>query len=134
MVLFIICCVILGIITLGALCFMIYAFIEDGVEGVLWALLILIFAGVAAIAPIIGVVDGIYANAPVYVEATYQSYKAEYDTLSAAVANNNLTDIGITDRIVQYNVTVAYNKTMRQSKWKGYFYNAAFERLELIEY
>lgn len=130
MVLFIICCVILGICALAALGLIIYGIVED--EPLF--ILIAFFVGIVALAPVVGIVQGVDANVPVYVEATYQSYKAEYDTLSAAIANNNLTDIGITDRIVQYNSTVAYNKTMRQSKWTGYFYNAAFERLELIEY
>ena len=137
MILFIICCVLLGLIVLTVLGAIIYTIIDCGgfdIEVVFISFIIIVLAAVLAIFPIIGVVEGIEANGPTYVEATYQAYKAEYDTLCAALANDSLSDIAITNRVVEYNTTVAYYKTMRQSKWRGYFYNAAFDRLELIDY
>ena len=129
MILFIICCVLCGLIAIAALLGIIACW--DDPEAVAC---VIVLAALVAILPTLGVAFGITANSDDYQEPKYQELVIEHDTLCEAIDNGGLADVGIMSRVVDYNKDVAYNKAKRSNKWVGYFVDKAYERVDVIDY
>lgn len=129
MVLFIICCVLCGLIFIGMLFSFICWCCDFGdVVG------IIVLSVLLAILPAIGIAYGVMANSDYWQEPKYQALTIEHDTLCEAIDNGGIVDVGIMSKVVDYNKDVAYYKAKRNNKWVGYFVDKAYERVEIIDY
>ena len=131
MILFITFCIMTGLFILVGIGLFIWSIFENEIkDGILVFLMMIILSFI----PGTGVIFGMTANNESLQEIKYQELQVEYETLCSALNRSDMVDIGITSKVVEYNTKVAKNKARRQNKWFGYYIDAAYERVEVIDY